>query len=476
MLRGTGATSSSIQAAGSPGPGESARPNALVVLVKTKLLTPAATDSSSRLSVPVMLVSTKSCRVCDPTCGLWSVAAWMTASTPVMLRRTKPLSAIEPTALVCGDSSTSSPTTSMPSAPSTRTSASPRWPELPVTRTLMASWHSSRGAQAAFTRTRRAASVSIPSISTTLSRADAPRTIDTRPGAIPSRLASNFRMASLALPSIGGAVTRTSSAPPRWPAISSRFARGWTLTAMRAMPPTVRRLAGWPTVDLATLGRLGIWRRHVDGAEGLAELEGLGYGTLWLGVSPGPADVRPFLERTSTLTIATGILNVWRHDPADVAAAHRRLNDEFGGRVPPGLRGRPRGPGGPGGDRRGRARRGHRPRAGARICGSVSRAHQLLGQPPPPRLHGGRSGERRQRQAHRRGHPARLGRARGRGRAGASRRRGGSRLPAARRPRRRPARGLPGAGAGAHLIQLTSSRGLSPARRRLSRVRCAWSE
>jgi probable F420-dependent oxidoreductase len=85
-------------------------------------------------------------------------------------------------------------------------------------------------------------------------------------------------------------------------------------------------------VDVATLGRIGIWRRHVAGAEALAELEDLGYGTLWLGVSPGPADVRPFLAGTSTLTIATGILNVWRHDPADVAAAHGRLNDEFGGR------------------------------------------------------------------------------------------------------------------------------------------------
>ena len=85
-------------------------------------------------------------------------------------------------------------------------------------------------------------------------------------------------------------------------------------------------------MDRASLGRIGIWRRHVEGPEGLAELEELGYGTLWLGVSPGPADVRPFLERTRTLTIATGILNVWRHDPADVAAAHGRLNDEFGGR------------------------------------------------------------------------------------------------------------------------------------------------
>ena len=85
-------------------------------------------------------------------------------------------------------------------------------------------------------------------------------------------------------------------------------------------------------MDRASLGRIGIWRRHVEGPQGLAELEELGYGTLWLGVSPGPADVRPFLERTRTLTIATGILNVWRHDPADVAAAHGRLNDEFGGR------------------------------------------------------------------------------------------------------------------------------------------------
>ena len=38
---------------------------------------------------------------------------------------------------VCGEASTSSPTTSWPSAPSTRTSASPRWPALPVTSNLM---------------------------------------------------------------------------------------------------------------------------------------------------------------------------------------------------------------------------------------------------------------------------------------------------------------------------------------------------
>jgi probable F420-dependent oxidoreductase len=86
-------------------------------------------------------------------------------------------------------------------------------------------------------------------------------------------------------------------------------------------------------MDIASLGRIGIWRRHQEGAEGVAELEELGYGTLWLGGSPGPADARPFLEATSTLTVATGILNVWRHEPAPVAAEHGRLNDEFGGRL-----------------------------------------------------------------------------------------------------------------------------------------------
>ena len=85
-------------------------------------------------------------------------------------------------------------------------------------------------------------------------------------------------------------------------------------------------------MDLASLGRIGIWRRHQEGLEGVAELEELGYGTLWLGGSPAPADVRPFLEATRDLTIASGILNVWRHEPAEVAAEHGRLNDEFGGR------------------------------------------------------------------------------------------------------------------------------------------------
>jgi probable F420-dependent oxidoreductase len=62
------------------------------------------------------------------------------------------------------------------------------------------------------------------------------------------------------------------------------------------------------------------------------ELEALGFGALWVGGSPTLADVRPFLERSSTLTVATGILNVWRNEPGDVAAEHERLNEEFDAR------------------------------------------------------------------------------------------------------------------------------------------------
>jgi probable F420-dependent oxidoreductase len=80
------------------------------------------------------------------------------------------------------------------------------------------------------------------------------------------------------------------------------------------------------------LGQIGIWRLRQHGTDGVEELEALGYGTFWLGSSPGTDDVRPYLERTSTMTIATGILNVWQHEPADVAAGHAALTPEFPGR------------------------------------------------------------------------------------------------------------------------------------------------
>jgi probable F420-dependent oxidoreductase len=77
------------------------------------------------------------------------------------------------------------------------------------------------------------------------------------------------------------------------------------------------------------LGQIGIWRRRQEGAEGVEELEALGYSVFWIGSSPSTADARPYLERTSTMTIATGILNVWQHEPAAVAAGHAELTRDF---------------------------------------------------------------------------------------------------------------------------------------------------
>jgi len=76
-------------------------------------------------------------------------------------------------------------------------------------------------------------------------------------------------------------------------------------------------------------GRIGIWRRRHDGTDGIEEIEALGFGALWIGGSPSVEQARPFLEATSSIPIATGILNVWQHDPAEVAERHKALRDEF---------------------------------------------------------------------------------------------------------------------------------------------------
>ena len=79
------------------------------------------------------------------------------------------------------------------------------------------------------------------------------------------------------------------------------------------------------------LGRLGVWRRHQPGPGIVPELEALGYDTLWLGSSPSLAQARSYLEASEEITIATGILNLWQHEPADVAAQHAELTRDFAG-------------------------------------------------------------------------------------------------------------------------------------------------
>ena len=80
------------------------------------------------------------------------------------------------------------------------------------------------------------------------------------------------------------------------------------------------------------LGRVGIWMPTRYGPGAVAEMEALGYGTLWLGGSPSVQEAVPFLQASSSMTIATGILNVWQHEPAEVAAAHAETRGAFPGR------------------------------------------------------------------------------------------------------------------------------------------------
>jgi probable F420-dependent oxidoreductase len=79
------------------------------------------------------------------------------------------------------------------------------------------------------------------------------------------------------------------------------------------------------------LGPIGVWRVHRHGTDAVPEIEALGYSALWVGGSPSLAQVRPFLERSSTLIVATGILNIWQHEPADVARQHRELSSAYPG-------------------------------------------------------------------------------------------------------------------------------------------------
>ncbi len=86
------------------------------------------------------------------------------------------------------------------------------------------------------------------------------------------------------------------------------------------------------------LGRFGIWTalRAIgeENAGAAAQLiEQLGFGTVWLGGSPQVPALRPFLAATERLVAATGILNVWASDPAQVAEDFTALSEEFPGRV-----------------------------------------------------------------------------------------------------------------------------------------------
>lgn len=82
------------------------------------------------------------------------------------------------------------------------------------------------------------------------------------------------------------------------------------------------------------LGRYGVWTFGVPKPEQTVEIEKLGYGAVWIGGSPaGDLNyVEPILERTETLQVATGIVNVWTAPAEQVADAYHRIEDKYPGR------------------------------------------------------------------------------------------------------------------------------------------------
>jgi probable F420-dependent oxidoreductase len=90
--------------------------------------------------------------------------------------------------------------------------------------------------------------------------------------------------------------------------------------------------------DAATLkpdlGRFGVWTFGAPKPEQAVEIEKLGYGGVWIGGSPaGDLNyVDPILEATESLQVATGIVNVWTADAAEVADAYHRVEAAYPGR------------------------------------------------------------------------------------------------------------------------------------------------
>ncbi|MGO8859494.1 MAG: LLM class F420-dependent oxidoreductase [Acidimicrobiales bacterium] len=85
---------------------------------------------------------------------------------------------------------------------------------------------------------------------------------------------------------------------------------------------------------------VGVWNIGLrfgdagEAAEAAAELEELGYTALWIPDAGGDVfgAVEGLLSATRTITVATGILNLWMHTPEETASAHARLVAAHGDR------------------------------------------------------------------------------------------------------------------------------------------------
>src|SRR3984957_3822076 len=84
------------------------------------------------------------------------------------------------------------------------------------------------------------------------------------------------------------------------------------------------------TSDLGRFGFFGLGATP----EQAQEIERLGYGTIWVGGSP-PAELsfgEPLLEATTTVKVATGIVNIWTAAAKPAAESFPRINTAYPGR------------------------------------------------------------------------------------------------------------------------------------------------
>jgi probable F420-dependent oxidoreductase len=95
------------------------------------------------------------------------------------------------------------------------------------------------------------------------------------------------------------------------------------------------------------LGRVGVWNGTLGGEpasferEAAAEIEGLGFTTLWVGETPQGKEALVhsaiLLDATQQMMIATGIANIWVRDATAAANGANALAEAYGGRFVLGL-------------------------------------------------------------------------------------------------------------------------------------------
>src|ERR1700741_2816985 len=85
------------------------------------------------------------------------------------------------------------------------------------------------------------------------------------------------------------------------------------------------------------IGRVGTWALELrfgdpgEAAEAAAELDELGYGAIWFPGGIGgdvTGDFSRLLNATKRTTLATGIINIWKHQPSEIADWWHGLSDD----------------------------------------------------------------------------------------------------------------------------------------------------